>query len=93
MRPGDERGLQNTRAGRKLECAGCMWKEAVAGRAVSLNRVVRKGLTDSPCAGTYKPASEKSGARGKDARPDRSIRITFHLKTASNSGCRKVKLE
>ena len=44
----------------------------MAGRAVSLNRVVRKGLTDSPCAGTYKPASEKAGAQGKDARPDRS---------------------
>ena len=43
-----------------------------SGSAVSLNRVVRKSLADSPCSGTYKPASEKSGAKEKETTPDRS---------------------
>ena len=43
-----------------------------SGSALSLNRVVRKSLAFSPCSGTYKPASEKSGAKEKETTPDRS---------------------
>lgn len=71
MRPGKERWVKNTTYSRDEDRLCEMGvREVVVGRAVILNRCLGKSSPTHPAAGTCKPASEKSGATAREARPE-----------------------